>query len=412
MLRNPFVSLAAMLGVAVTLGGLDGQQKIPNDPLFRYQFSFSNPGGAITIPINSYSPRFDTFSATVGMDANLTRAWVLTTGSKAVVVAILDDGFFYEHEDLRDNIWQNPGESGLDGNGLRKETNGVDDDNNGFVDDVVGWDFAFEDPDPDCYVFDGMRKDRIQPYDHSTPVLGIIGAKGNNGIGVAGVNWDVSMMLLKIGAQGISRGEIDTQRKHRAARAIRYAVDNGARVINWSGRVGDKDVAVLSDLQAAFDYAESKGVLIVLAAGNAGRDHDAPGDPVFPQFFKNGNILRVAEVTFQGKLDELSGRDRASSSDYGRASVHLAAIGRNYSTSVRDGRGVYRISGGTSSSAPVVTGVAALVLAVRPDLKAAQVKKILIESATRLPPLESKLISGGIVNAFGAVKLALSYPRK
>ena len=386
--------------------------RIPNDPLFRYQFSFSNPGGTITIPINSYGPRFERFPAAVGIDANVTKAWALTTGSKAVVVAILDDGFFYQHEDLRDNIWHNPGETGLDGNGLRKETNGVDDDHNGFVDDVVGWDFAFDDPDPDCYVFDGMRKDRIQPYDHSTPALGIIGAKGNNGIGIAGVNWDVSMMLLKIGAQGISRGEIDTQRKLRAARAIRYAVDNGARVINWSGFVGDKDVAVLSDLQAAFDYAESKGVLIVLSAGNAGRDHDAPGNPVFPQSFKNGNILRVAEVTFEGRLDELSGRDRISSSDYGRATVHLAAIGRNYSTAVRHGRSVYRISGGTSDSAPVVTGVAGLVLAVRPDLKAEQIKKILIQSATRLPPLESKLVSGGIVNAFGAVKLALSYPRQ
>jgi len=133
-------------------------------------------------------------------------------GSRKVVIAVLDDGFFYNHEDLAGNIWANPGESGPDASGHPKETNGKNDDVNGYIDDLMGWDFAFGDPDPNCYIFDGMRKDRIQTHWHSISALDIVGAKGNNGIGVAGINWNVSMMLLKIGAQGIGRDEKDTIR--------------------------------------------------------------------------------------------------------------------------------------------------------------------------------------------------------
>lgn len=210
---------------------------VPNDPYFKYQVSFLNPGGQIPIERTSIKPSPVALDATAGIDPSITRAWTISTGSREVVVAVLDDGFFYSHEDLAGNIWANPGESGSDATGHLKETNRVDDDGNGYVDDVVGWDFAFDDPDPDCYVFDGMRKDRIQPYWHSISALGIIGARGNNGIGVAGINWDLSMMLLKIGAQGIGRDEKDTLRPGRAAKAIRYAADNGARIINWSGFV-------------------------------------------------------------------------------------------------------------------------------------------------------------------------------
>jgi subtilisin family serine protease len=200
------------------------------------------------------------------------------------------------------------------------------------VDDLVGYDFAFDDPDPDSYIFDGMDRNRIQPYWHAISALGIIGAKGNNGIGIAGINWDVSMMLLKIGAQGIRRGEPDIQRKELAARAIHYAVDNGARVINWSGFVEDKNPADIRQLQDAFDYAERRGVLIVLPAGNKGKDLDLPENVMYPQAFTNENILRLAEINFRGQLDVNSGRDRISASAYGKHTVHLAAIARNYTT--------------------------------------------------------------------------------
>jgi subtilisin family serine protease len=176
---------------------------IPDDPLWSRQISYLNPGGSIAFDNASWRASERTFNCVRGIDLNLTRAWSITTGSSDVVVAILDDGFFYDHEDIRENIWRNLGETGVDEKGYDRRFNGVDDDNNGYVDDVMGWDFRFGDPDPDCYIFDGMDATRVQHYNHSMPAMGIIGAKGDNCIGVAGINWDVSMMLLKIGAQGI-----------------------------------------------------------------------------------------------------------------------------------------------------------------------------------------------------------------
>jgi len=116
---------------------------------------------------------------------------------------------------------------------------------NGYDDDVMGWDFAFDDPDPDPYIYHAKNMNKIAPNWHSIPAMGIIGARGNNGRGIAGINWEVSMMLLKCGAQG----DTGRFRVERVAEAIRYAVDNGARVINWSGFVSEKDPEKLQVLQ-------------------------------------------------------------------------------------------------------------------------------------------------------------------
>jgi subtilisin family serine protease len=153
-------------------------------------------------------------------------------------------------------------------------------------------------------------------------------------------------------------------------------------------------------------------VLVVVAAGSGGRDHDAPGNSVYPQDFRTSNVLVVAEVTLDGKLDQLSGSDRISSSDYGRTTVHIGAVGRNFSTGFRNGQSVYSLGGGTSHAAPAVAGVAALVSTIRPDLSGHEVKQILIQSATRLPALDGKVVSGGIVNAFEALNMALRQPRR
>ncbi|MBI5282786.1 MAG: S8 family serine peptidase [Candidatus Solibacter usitatus] len=404
----------ALLSLA---SGLDqvphAERVLPNDPLFPLQYSFYNPSTTqVRFPATRAGRQVVELAAQPDLDLGITKAWTLTTGSRSTIVAVLDDGFFYQHEDIRDNVWRNPGETGTDATGRPKQTNGIDDDGNGFVDDVVGWDFAFDDPDPDAYVFDGMDRDRIQPFWHGISALGIIGARGNNGIGVAGINWDTSMMLLKIGAQGTRRGEIDPQRKVRAARAIRYAVDNGARVINWSGFVGDKSLSDLRQLKDAFDYAEQRGVLIVLAAGNSSVDLDLPANVGYPEAFTNRNLIRVAEINFEGDLDRNSGRDRISGSNFGRRSVEIAAIARNYTTTVRNGLSAYDLAGGTSSSAPVVTGVAALVFSVRPDLTAEQVKQILLDSARRLPALKGKLVAEGVIDAYAAVTAALRFDRQ
>ncbi len=395
---------AVVIIVAATM--MAAERVIPNDPFFKYQVSFLNPGGKIPIERTSIKPSPEILDAAAGIDADITRAWTISTGSRKVIVAVLDDGFFYNHEDLIGNIWANPGESGPDASGHPKETNRVDDDGNGCVDDVMGWDFAFDDPDPDCYVFDGMRRDRIQPYWHSISALGIIGARGNNGLGVAGINWDLSMMLLKIGAQGIGRDEKDTLRPGRAAKAIRYAADNGARVINWSGFVSDPSPQSLAELEAAIGYAGTKGVLLVVGAGNSGLDIDREENSTYPACFSLDNILTVAMIDFRGGLVRYKAGERWLGSNYGSRNVDIAALDENFTTDVENGRSAYRLSAGTSNSGPVVAGVAALTLSVKPDLDARALKKILMDTATPLPALDEKVACGGMVNAYRALLAA------
>lgn len=403
----PQFTILFVLLLVSTTSSLLGQERIPNDPYYKDQVSFHNPGGKIVINTRSYRPSSEEFEAEKGVDLNITKAWGITTGSKSVVVAILDDGFCYDHPDIKDNLWHNPGESGKDSNGFDKETNGVDDDHNGYADDVLGWDFAFNSADPDCHVFDGMDKSRIARYWHSLPAMGIIGAKGNNGIGVAGINWDVSMMLLKIGAQGIGRREEDTARIGHAIAAIHYAADNGARIVNWSGFVEDRRPEKVAELQKAIEYAAAKNVLIVLSAGNDGKDIDLEENCLFPQCFDTANVIRVAEIDFQGKLYRPASSSKfIGGSNFGIRRVEIAALAMNYTTGIVGGVGVYELAGGTSNAAPVVSGVAALMLSVNPKLTAVQLKKLLLQSVTKLPALRGKVKSEGMVNAYQAVLAA------
>jgi subtilisin family serine protease len=400
------IPLLLILAAVFTTAQTPAERVVPNDPYFKFQASFLNPGGRLTIERTSTKPSPVTSEAVEGIDANVTRAWTISTGKREIIVAVLDDGFFYAHEDLAGNIWANPGESGPDATGHPKETNGLDDDKNGHIDDVIGWDFAFDDPDPDCYVFDGMDRTRIQPYWHSISALGIIGARGDNGLGVAGINWDVSLMLLKIGAQGIGRNEKDTLRPGRAAQAIRYAADNGARIINWSGFVSDPTSEALAELKAAIEYAGRKGVLLVVGAGNSGLDIDRPENFSYPACFELDNILTVAMIDFEGRLVRYQAGDRSLGSNFGRGNVDLAAVEQSFSTFVENGRSTYHLAGGTSNAGPIVAGVAALTLSVNPQLSAPALKKILMDTVTRLPGLEGKIASGGMINAYAALVAA------
>jgi subtilisin family serine protease len=402
--------VAAVIFVLTSFGwaSLFSQERIPNDPYYKDQVSFHNPGGKISINTRSDRPSLAEFDAEKGVDLNITKAWGITTGSKRVIVAILDDGFCYNHPDISDNIWHNPGESGKDTNGFDRGTNGIDDDQNGYADDVLGWDFVFNSPDVDCHVFDGMDKGRIAAYWHSLGPMGIIGAKGNNGTGVAGINWDVSMMLLRIGVQGVGRGEREPARVDRAVRAIHYAADNGARIINWSGFVDDTRPQKIAELRAAIDYAARKDVLVVVSAGNDAQDLDKNNNCSVvhaPQCFEGDNLVKVAEIDFSGNLYVAKGR-WIGGSNYGAKRVEIAAIGMNYTTHVVGGVGTYLLGGGTSCAAPVVSGVAALMLSVNPRLTATQLKTLLTQSVTKLPALKGKVASEGMVNAYQAVLAA------
>ncbi len=386
--------------------------QIPNDEFFKYQISFFNDGSKVTVPRVSYKKSPIELNPVEGIHLNILPAWEITTGSADTIVAVMDDGFFYSHEDIKQNLWKNAGETGLDSDGNLKETNGLDDDQNGYVDDVMGYDFYFNDPDPDCYIFEGKLDSVIAPYWHSIPALGIIGARGNNEIGVAGINWEVSMMLLKMMAQGSVSIKDPCSRVPKAAEAIRYAVDNSARVINWSGFVSCLDQEKLKPLQDAIDYAEEKGVLIVTGAGNNKENIDLEENYTFPSCFQNENLLVVAEIDFDGYLYEVERDSKyVGGSNFGVQNVDIAALSQNFTTGLRHNHSVYRLSGGTSNSAPVVSGVAALIFSIRPDLDGLEVKEILMRSATRLQGLQGKVKSGGMVNAFEALKLAQSYPR-
>lgn len=403
-------TLITILIILVCIGCSSNRAEYPDDPLFANQVSYQNKGGSVTLDQLSFRKSSVELNLKEDIHLHLVSAWTITKGSKQTVVALLDDGFFYNHVDVRDNIWRNPGETGMDANGYPKETNGIDDDGNGYVDDVMGWDFYFNDPDPDCYIFDGKFDTSIQPYPHAMDAMGIIGAKGNNGVGVAGINWDVSMMLLKMMAQGSAAWENPLLRIPKAAEAIRYAVNNGARVINWSGFVNTKDLEKLKPLKEAIDYAESKGVLLVVAAGNDLKNIDEEENLIYPACFPNENILCVGEIDFNGQLFVVPPGSRyVGGSNYGEKNVDIAAIGQNYTTYLRNNCSVYRLGGGTSDSAPVVTGVAALILTLRPDLNAAQVKQIIMESATPLAGLQGKIKCGGMVNAISALKMARSF---
>jgi len=385
----------------------------PDDPYFKFQVSFYHQGGKVVIDRISRKKSPQELTLTPGIHLNLLPAWKMTTGSKDIIVAVMDDGFSYNHEDIKDNIWKNPGECGPDANGYPKEANGVDDDQNGFVDDVIGWDFWFNDPDPDAYIYDGRLDTVIAPYRHSIDALGIIGAKGGNGLGVAGINWDVSLMLLKMAAQGSALDKDPAARVPKAAAAIRYAADNGARIINWSGFVSTTDPVILRPLKEAIDYAEQKGVLLVVAAGNSKKDIDLAENTFYPACFPNDNIIAVGEIDFDGEPYVVKDDPKyIGGSNFGPKTVDIAAIAQNYTTDIYQNQSVYALGGGTSDAAPVVSGVAALVLSLRPDLTAVPLKQILMESAASLPVLKGKVGCGGMVDAFAALKKAAVYPKK
>ena len=281
------------------------------------------------------------------------KAWDITTGSHEVIVGILDTGINYNHPDLAANIWTNEAEA----NGLP----GVDDDNNGFIDDIHGQDFAYDDGDP------------IDDQGHGTHVAGIVGAVGNNSIGVTGVNWNVRLMAIKSGnAQGgFSGWDI--------LHGTEYAIENGAKVINYS----IQDYSAHTDetsprwLNPSFQRALEKGVLIVCAAGNNGkRGSTHPGSSVVP------NVMSIAATT--------SSDVKASYSQYG-PNVHMAAPGSKIYSTYKNN---YGNMNGTSMASPQVAGAAALLLSVDPDISVLDLKQRLMDTSDRLPALEGKVLSG------------------
>ena len=176
------------------------------------------------------------------------KAWAISKGSKDVIVAIIDTGADIHHEDLKNNIWRNPGETGLDSRGRDKATNGIDDDGNGFIDDVNGWNFV------------SNTNDLTDNHGHGTHIAGIIGAEADNGKGISGISPHVSMMILKYFDPKVP----NTDNLKNTIRAMQYATQMGAMIINYSG--GGTDYS--KEEYEAVKAAEKKGILFVAAAGN------------------------------------------------------------------------------------------------------------------------------------------------
>ncbi len=331
---------------------------------------YAEPNYIYRISGTPNDPRYDSLwglNNSSDSDIDAPEAWDKQTGSREVLVAIIDTGVDYNHEDLKENMWRNPGESG-DG----KENNGIDDDGNGFIDDVYGWDFAADDNDP------------MDDNGHGTHVAGTIGAVGNNNTGVVGVNWQVKMMALKFLD---SRGSGTTDN---AVKAILYAADNGAIIQSNSWGGGGASQA----LQDAIAYARDKNSLFVAAAGNNGTDND-----ISPNYPSNYDVENVVAVAASDNTDR-----RAEFSNYGKKTVDLFAPGVDILSCQPGNR--YQSLSGTSMATPHVSGVAALVAAQFPGLTYRQLMIRVLGSVDRKANYSSTSVTGGRLNADKALTTA------
>lgn len=332
------------------------------------------------------------------LDIGVFNGWGVSRGNNKIIVAVIDTGVDYTHEDLLPNMWRNPGETGIDANGKDKATNGVDDDNNGYVDDVIGWDFAKNDNKPydmSSGVF-GTLLGGGNPG-HGTHCAGNVAARGQNGVGISGVAPNAQIMALRFLSE---KGQGKTSD---AIKAIKYAVDNGARVLSnsWGSegedsREGEENKA----LQDMITYAQDKGVLFIAAAGNGhggkGYDNDSDPRPGYPASYTNENIISVAAIDENDQL--------GSFSNWGARSVDIAApgvkvystmVGNKYSNYVVSVLGIKIAWDGTSMATPHVAGAAALYWSAHPEKTWQEVKAALMNSAKKIEALNGKSTSGG-----------------
>lgn len=314
----------------------------PNDPSFPQLWGLHNTGAAGGVGV-------------ADADIDAPEAWEIHRGSRSVVVGVIDSGLDTTHPDLAANIWRNPGE--IPGNGK-------DDDGNGYVDDIHGWDFYSEDAVPD------------DPNGHGTHVAGTIGAVGDNGIGTTGVAWAVSMAGLRFLSASGSGATSD------AVEAVAYATFKKMAMTSNSWSSSSSSLA----LKSVIDDAGAAGILFVAAAGNNSANTDS--FPRYPSAYNSWNIVSVAATTRQDKL--------SSFSNHGAVSVDLAAPGSDIYSTLPGGK--YGLKSGTSMAAPHVTGALAVLKSYYPSFSAGELKERLLADVDKLPALDGKCVSGGRLN--------------
>jgi subtilisin family serine protease len=323
-------------------------QGAPNDPLFNNQWALFNGGGD---------------GAKERADLDAIEAWKVTKGSEDVVVAVLDSGVDYTHEDLVNNMSIRPAN-------VPEYT----DNELGTINDINGFNA------------DDKQADPMDDNGHGTHCAGIIGAEGDNGIGVSGINQHVKIMPLKF------LGRMGNGSTAAAIEAINYVIDRkqhgvNVRIISASWGSNSNSKALKDTIRAAGDA----GILFVAAAGNDGSNNDR-----WPHYPSNYNLPNLISVAALDRADSL-----ASFSNFGIKSVQVAAPGKAIlSTWLGDG---YREASGTSMATPYVSGVAALVVASEPSISMAELRKRILSTVDKLPALDGKVASGGRICAANAL---------
>ena len=308
-------------------------------------------------------------------DIDAPEAWDIYTGDPNYRVAIIDTGIDFNHPDLQGNIWVNPGEIANDG---------TDNDGNGYIDDVSGWDFTGTGLGTKYGTGDNNPQDG---NGHGTHVAGTIAGKGNNGIGVAGVAWGAKIVPLKF------LDDTGSGSTANAILAVDYCRVNGIKLSNNSWGGGGYSAA----LGTAISNAGAADHLFVAAAGNSSLNIDGLLKS-YPASYNLANQINVAATTSTGTM--------ASFSNYGLTSVHVGAPGNaivsTYSTTVAGSTGYASLSG-TSMASPHVTGVAALLRGRMPGWTVAQVKAAILSTVKPLASLSGKTVTGGTVSAYKAL---------
>jgi len=318
---------------------------LPKDTAFKKQWGLKNTGSS---------------GGKAGEDINVTKAWDITQGSKDVKIAVIDTGIDYTHPDLKNQIDVNLAE--LNGKP------GVDDDGNGFIDDVYGYNFSAKSGDP----MDG--------HGHGTHCAGVIGAEHNQQ-GIAGVMANVKIVPIKFLSDDGSGEEID------AVAAIDYAIKRGVKVMSNSWGGGEKSQA----LEDAIKKADEAGIVFVAAAGNEYANNDSTES--YPANYDVINVVSVGAFTNKGS--------KASFSNYGSHSVHVFAPGQDIYSTVN--KGGYASMSGTSMATPHVSGVVGLLLSKEPNLSPFEIRERLIKTSTDNSKLSGLSQSGGRVDAYRAL---------
>jgi len=298
------------------------------------------------------------------------RARGITEGSRDVVVAVIDTGIDVNHKDLRNNLWVNPGETGLDKNGNDKRMNGLDDDKNGFIDDVHGWNFV-------------SNSNRVDDnHGHGTHIAGIIGAEGGNNFGITGIASKVSLMVLKYYDPRFPSNNLENTIK-----AIKYATAMNAHIVNYSG--GGVDYS--KDEFEAIRTARSKGILFVAAAGNERSNSDK--QKYYPANYDLDNIISVTAIDPQLQV--------LSSSNYGVQTVHVAAPGEDIYSTVPGN--TFNTLTGTSQATAFATGLAVLIKANNSEFNYSQIKDYILKTGDEYPWLRSKTGTSKKLNIYKAL---------